>query len=78
MSAPTPFSVDDPCIVCGAGMTHQPDHEPWCASQTAFNRSLGRQGSKPWPAWYLAKLEALRPGSSTPLGTRADRRRRGV
>lgn len=61
MSAPTPFSVEQPCIVCGAGMTHQPDHAPWCAQQAAFNRSLGRQGSGAWPAWYLARLRALIP-----------------
>lgn len=36
-------TVEDPCVVCGCGMTHQPDHAPWCAQQAQINRNQTTQ-----------------------------------
>lgn len=40
--APIVFSLEKPCPVCGAGMTHQPDHAEWCMETRLWLRSDGR------------------------------------
>lgn len=38
-----PWSPEQPCIVCGAGMSHAPDgHTDWCSEQAALNASINR------------------------------------
>lgn len=62
MSHPKPFSREEPCITCGAGMSHSPDaHESWCAWQAELNVSINRTGT--YPLWYLRNMNRLTPRS---------------
>lgn len=58
-SSTTPHpTLDDPCIVCGAGLSHQPEHAAWCAEQAKLNASILK--SVRAPDWYQ-DLPSLSP-----------------
>lgn len=37
-TTPEPTDEDGLCVVCGKGMSHQPEHAEWCSEQAARNR----------------------------------------
>lgn len=71
MSYPRPFSPEEPCLTCGAGMSHRPDeHEDWCAWVAEANR-------RPI-LWEPQITEALRKMAGRRSGFARDHVRTGV